>query len=95
LGIMVIEMIHGEPPYLKEAPLRALYLIQANGRPQIDKWESLSPDLQNFIDNCLQVDVNKRASSKQLLQHNFLKNQMELITLVPLIKAAKRQLNKY
>ncbi|CAG9817131.1 unnamed protein product [Phaedon cochleariae] len=94
LGIMIVEMLDGEPPYLREPPLRALYLITANGRPKIARWDTLTEKLQSFIDLCLQVDVDKRGTAKELLEHEFLKDCMELRTLTPLIRAAKKMLHK-
>ncbi|CAG9772400.1 unnamed protein product [Ceutorhynchus assimilis] len=94
LGIMIVEMLDGEPPYLKAPPIRALYLITVNGRPNILRWDSCSPKLQDFIDQCLQVDVDNRAIAEDLLQHEFLEERMELKSLTPLIRAAKRILHK-
>lgn len=94
LGIMIVEMLDGEPPYLREPPLRALYLITANGRPKITRWPQLTEKLRDFIDCCLQVDVDQRATAKDLLKHDFMRERMDLRTLTPLIKAAKKILHK-
>ncbi|XP_069937372.1 serine/threonine-protein kinase PAK 2 isoform X2 [Cherax quadricarinatus] len=89
LGIMAIEMLDGEPPYMKEDPVRALYLITTNGKPEIKQRERLSLFFKDFLDKCLEVDVVKRPSATQLLKHPFLKCAMPLLSLRGLIKAAK------
>lgn len=93
-GIMAIEMIEGQPPYLHESPLRALYLIAANGRPEIKSADRLSDNLKDFLDRCLQVEVDKRATADELLRHPFLADCSELKAIVPNIKAAKKVLRR-
>jgi len=90
LGIMAIEMIEGEPPYLNENPLRALYLIATNGTPEIQQAERLSEVFHNFLNCCLEMDVARRLSATELLQHPFLQKSAPLNTLTPLIIAAKQ-----
>src|SRR6266699_3147193 len=72
LGIMAIEMIEQEPPYLDEEPLKALYLIATNGTPTLKKPEALSRELKSFLSVCLCVDVASRATANELLEVRFL-----------------------
>ncbi|CAO3648909.1 unnamed protein product [Mucor fragilis] len=89
LGILAIEMIEGEPPYLNENPLRALYLIANNGTPDLQNPEALSDIFKDFLFLCLQVDPSFRPSAAELLRHPFLRKADPLYSLTPLIRAAK------
>ncbi|KAL4070125.1 kinase-like domain-containing protein [Scleroderma yunnanense] len=86
LGIMAIEMIENEPPYLDEEPLKALYLIATNGTPTLKKPEALSKELKNFLSVCLCVDVRSRANSSELLHHDFMKKACAASGLASLLR---------
>jgi serine/threonine protein kinase len=90
LGIMAIEMVEGEPPYLNENPLRALYLIATNGTPELQNPENLSDVFKDFLCQCLEMSVDKRADATTLLKHDFIKKAAPLHSLIPMIKAAKQ-----
>ncbi|KAL7267031.1 signal transducing kinase of the PAK [Rhizina undulata] len=89
LGIMAIEMIEGEPPYLTESPLRALYLIATNGTPKLKEPDQLTRELKDFLSLALEVSPDIRASAGELLKHVFLTKAEPLSSLAPLVQAAR------
>ena len=92
LGIMTIEMIEGEPPYLNEEPLKALYLIATNGTPKLKKPELLSNSIKKFLSICLCVDVRYRATTDELVEHSFIQHKSGKIEeLAPLLEWKKNQ----
>ena len=89
LGIMAIEMIESEPPYLNEEPLKALYLIATNGTPRLKKPEKLSKELKSFLSVCLCVDVKSRATAEELGRHDFLQRGCSTSSLAELLRFRK------
>jgi p21-activated kinase 1 len=82
-------MIEGEPPYLNQNPLKALYLIATKGTPTTANPEKLSSTFRDYLAKTLEVNVEKRLDATQLLQHPFIAMAEPLRTLAPLIKAAR------
>lgn len=84
LGIMAIELIESEPPYLNEEPLKALFLIATNGTPKLKNPDKLSLALKQFLSTCLCVEVKSRSTAADLLQHDFLRmgNSASLAQLI-------------
>ncbi|XP_064259941.1 serine/threonine-protein kinase PAK 3-like [Passer domesticus] len=80
LGIVGIEMATGEPPYVRETSDRANFLIGKQGVPDLHKLR-LPPGLCEFLGCCLQMDVDRRGSAKELLQHPFLQSAEPLLSL--------------
>jgi serine/threonine protein kinase len=73
LGITVIEMIDGRPPYLTEPPVTILVNIATKGQPDVINSGRLkdNPDLKSFLDLCLKVDPTRRPSARDLLRHKL------------------------
>lgn len=89
LGIMVIEMVDGEPPFFNEPPLQAMRRIREMPPPKLKNAHKVSPRLLSFLDKMLVRDPTQRASAQELLSHPFLRQAGPPALLVPLMRGAK------
>ncbi|KAL8598294.1 hypothetical protein ACOMHN_035244 [Nucella lapillus] len=87
LGIMVMEMIDGEPPFFNEPPLQAMRRIRDMPPPKLKNTHRISPRLQGFIDRMLVRDPQQRATAGELLTHPFLREAGPPTCLVPLMRS--------
>jgi serine/threonine protein kinase len=72
VGITLIEMVDGQPPYITESALRAMLLISTRPSPRPKRPHS--SELADFISHFLDRDPSKRWTAAQLLEHPFLKS---------------------
>ncbi|KAL3979965.1 hypothetical protein ACER0C_018515 [Sarotherodon galilaeus] len=86
LGIMVIEMVDGEPPYFNEPPLQAMRRIRDNLPPRLKESHKVSTVLRSFLDLMLVREPSQRATAQELLQHPFLKLSGPPSCIVPLMR---------
>lgn len=89
LGIMLMELAEGEPPYMEYQPLRALFLITTKGIPPLKDLDKWSPEFRDFYNKCLEKEVEKRPEAIELLEHPFLKKATPPAGLAPAVIQVK------
>ncbi|XP_016329019.1 serine/threonine-protein kinase PAK 6-like [Sinocyclocheilus anshuiensis] len=94
LGIMVVEMIDGEPPYFSETPIAAMKRLRDEPAPTARNISRISPVLRDFLDSMLTCDPLERASAGDLLQHPFMLQATSPRCLVPLVEQYRKRMSR-
>nr|XP_006010407.1 PREDICTED: serine/threonine-protein kinase PAK 6-like [Latimeria chalumnae] len=91
LGIMVIEMVDGEPPYFNESPIHAMKRLRDSPPPKLKNAHKASPVLRDFLERMLTREPQERATASDLLDHPFLLQVGLPECLVPLIQKYRKR----
>jgi len=71
LGITLIEMAEGDPPFTNLHPMRALFVIPKKDPATFQQPDVWSPEMNRFLADCLVKDPSERPSCDILLKHPF------------------------
>lgn len=94
MGIMVVEMVDGEPPYFSETPVAAMKRLRDELAPTVRNVNQISPVLKDFLDRMLTRDPLERASATDLLEHPFLLQCGSPQCLVPLVEQYRKRMSR-
>ena len=72
LGITLIEMAEGEPPFAKVKGYWVLKKIITHPPKGLKNKEKWSKEFNDFVEKCLIYEPEKRSSAKELLKHPFI-----------------------
>ncbi|KAG7233560.1 hypothetical protein INR49_006835 [Caranx melampygus] len=93
LGIMVVEMVDGEPPYFSDTPITAMKKLRDEVAPSARNIQRVSPVLKDFLGCMLTRDTLQRGSAAALLEHPFLLQAGPPRCLVPLVEQHSKRLS--
>ena len=91
LGILLIEMVDGEPPLFDSPPLQAMRRIRDPPPPKLKNSDRVSARLLAFLERMLVMDPSQRATAFELLEHPFLQLAGPPSVLIPLMKSVRYQ----
>ncbi|OMJ70473.1 hypothetical protein SteCoe_31546 [Stentor coeruleus] len=72
MGIVLLEMAEGEPPNLRENPMKALYMTANGPPPSLNDKAKWSLEFNRFVTRCLTKDPRSRPDADTLLGDPFI-----------------------
>ncbi|XP_070843081.1 serine/threonine-protein kinase PAK 6b [Chaetodon trifascialis] len=93
LGIMVVEMVDGEPPYFSDTPITAMKKLRDEVAPSVKNIQRVSPVMKDFLNCMLTRDTRQRSSAADLLEHPFLLQAGSPRCLVPLVEQHRKRMS--
>ncbi|KAG5451912.1 Serine/threonine-protein kinase PAK mbt [Clonorchis sinensis] len=91
MGVLLIEMVDGEPSYFNEPPIRVMRRIQTDAVPHLANPHKSSRLLNQFLQRMLNRDPAARATANQLLRDPFLQLSGTSECLLPLLRHNRRR----
>ncbi|CDS05347.1 hypothetical protein LRAMOSA07876 [Lichtheimia ramosa] len=90
LGVLMLEMMQGDPPYVEYPPLRAVFLIASTGLPPLVKPDHWSSELIDFVQLCTMTEPEDRPDAAGLLKHALFSNVANTDEMVTLIEETRK-----
>jgi mitogen-activated protein kinase kinase kinase len=82
LGCVILEMATGRRPWASlDNEWAIMYNIAQGNPPQLPSLEQLSAQGIEFLDKCFVRDPNRRASAAELLQHEWIMNIRDQVSI--------------
>ena len=72
LGIVALEMAEGEPPNLRETPMKTLFITATGPPPALGEKGKWSQEFNTFVERCLTKEQDARPSAEQILRDPFM-----------------------
>uniref|UniRef100_W8BGP4 non-specific serine/threonine protein kinase n=2 Tax=Ceratitis capitata TaxID=7213 RepID=W8BGP4_CERCA len=72
LGITTIELADGQPPFAEMHPTRAMFQIVRNPPPTLLRATNWSQQINDFVSECLEKNVENRPMMVEMIEHPFL-----------------------
>lgn len=94
VGITVIELAESRPPNSHINPMRALFLIPKSPPPKLKKPADYSPEMNEFVKDCLTVNMNKRPTATQLKKRGFIDKELKEFIKTGASKEVKSLVNQ-